>query len=282
MNDIFNTYNNNSYMNTIKNDINLTVNLNIPVMNNIITNYFDKTYNIKKHGLTKFIKTLVNIYFNNITTNDIRPLILLGFNEIKPIHLTFNKDRLVDALILHHGKKHYDIILSEIVTGLSFNNRDNYAAKFRNIIQQELMKLEKFNDNRNSISNVYEINDKYYLLDLGEGNKTLHSSVKKYNINEHETVKSISDNKQKFNYIHNKGTVNNLITTINNKLKDDTLKDYIHSNSNYLLLVLSFAKELSEKEELLKQRKINFKKQQNIFIIIEQIHLLMNYQLNNY
>lgn len=253
MNNIFNTYNNNLYSETIKKDINLQVVLNIPVINNIITNYYDKSFNIKQQGLTKFIKTLVNIYFSHITKDDLRPLLLLGFKQIHPTLLTLNESRLKDALISHHGNKHPSIILSEIVSSLSYNNRDAYAGKFRSDVQKLFM-VEKFED---ELEPVYEINDQYYLLDLGEDNKTLHSSVKRLNVGTHTDIKAIDNNEQQFNYISNTSAVRALIITIDTKLKNHSVP-----NTNYLLLVKKFVLELqkSENAELLKQRKIDFQK----------------------
>jgi hypothetical protein len=256
MNNIFLSYNNNLYIETIKNDINLQVPLNLEVINNIVNNYFNKTIHIRKQGLTKFIKTLINLHYSNITITDLRPLLLLGFKEIHPVLLTYSKQRLINSLINNYNNKHPDIILSEIVSSHSYNNRDAYTIKFREYVQDLF-----FNTNRregfegqDNMEPVYQVNGKY-LLDLGTDNKTLHDNVSIMNIPNTIDVKSISSNEEEqFNYIKNVSTANALLNTVNSKLLNKS------TDSNYLLLVSKYTKELLNNNDLLKKRKIPFNK----------------------
>jgi hypothetical protein len=265
MNNIFRTYNNNLYVETIKTDINLQVPLTLEVVNSIVNNYFNNTIHIRKQGLTKFIKTLINIYYSHITLTDLRPLLLLGFKEIHTVLLTYSQKRLVNTLIQHHNNTHPDVILSEIVSAHSYNNRDVYAIKFRQHMQGLFLtsnKVEGFETTTThtqttpttSLKPVYQVNDKY-LLDLGIDNKTLHDNVSVMKIPNSLDIKSITTNEEEqFNYIKNISSANALLTTVKQKLNPNT------NNSDYLLLVYKFTNELMADDELLKNRIIPFDK----------------------
>lgn len=261
MNNIFNTYNNNYYNEQVKQDINLHVPLTLEVINNIITNYYNTNFHIKQQGLTKFVKTLVNIHFNNITASDLRPLLLLGFKQIHPVSIGFNQQKLLNALIQHYNNSKPEVILSEIVTSLTYNNRDRYALKFRHQVQlmfgKHIGKHNNVNANIETFADelkpVYQINDKYYLLGIGD-NKTVHKNIVNHHIPNDVNVSDISNSsKEQFNYIKNIASANALIGSVNRKLVDRHTPDV-----DYLLLVKKLALELKGNNNLLKARKIDF------------------------
>lgn len=261
MNNIFNTYNNNYYNEQVKQDINLHVPLTLEVINNIITNYYNTNFHVKQQGLTKFVKTLVNIHFNNITSSDLRPLLLLGFKQIHLILMSFNQQKLLNALIQHYNNSKPEVILSEIVTSLAYNNRDHYALKFRHQVQlmfgKHIGKHNNVNANIETFADelkpVYQINDKYYLLGIGD-NKTVHKNIVNHHIPNDVNVSDISNSsKEQFNYIKNIASANALIGSVNRKLVDRYTPDV-----DYLLLVKKLALELKGNNNLLKARKIDF------------------------
>lgn len=257
MNNIFNTYNNNSYKEQIKRDINLQAPLTLEIINDIINNYYNTNYYVKQYGLTKFVKTVVNIYFNNINSSDLRPLLLLGFKQIHPILMGFNQQKLVNALIQHYNNSKPEIILSEIVTSLAYNNRDCYALKYRHQVQLMFSKPNNITTNIETfaaeLEPVYQVNDKYYLLEIGD-NRSLHENVDRHYIPSNVNVTTISNNhKEQFNYIKNISGVNALIGSVNRKLVDRHTPD-----ADYLLLVKKLALELKGNNNLLKSREINF------------------------
>jgi hypothetical protein len=251
MNNIFKSYNNNLYIETIKSDINLQVPLSLEVINNITQNYFNTTFHIKQQGLTKFIKTVVNLYFSHITKADLRPLLLLGFEEIKEQILRLNQARLVNLLIQKYNNQHPNIILSEIVSSLSYNNRDTYALNFRLEIQKLFMN-EKF-----EMKPLYQYNDKYYLLDLGDNNKTFHSNIDIYNNPNNSYFNTISNDKNKFIYIKNLNNVESLLKSVDKKIVEGNSYTV---NMDYYVLVKKYATELKNINNLLIKREIPFNK----------------------
>jgi hypothetical protein len=256
MNNIFTSYSNNLYIESIKNGINLQVNLNLDIINNIVNNYYNTSFHIKKYGLTKFIKTLINIYFNRITESDLRPILLLGFREIHKIYLetTINQNKLVNYLIQHYNNNKPEIILCEIISSLSYKNRDIYfLSKFKESITNLFIKQ---NERFNNLEPVYQINDSYYLLDVGDDNKTLHANVNNYYIPNNIDIKSISNKSSiQFNYIKNINAVNALLASVNKKLYNS---NNITNDVDYLLLVKKYTMELKQDINLLKEKEINF------------------------
>ena len=135
MNNIFNTYSSNSYIAQLKSIINLQGPLTFSTLNNIVNQHYYPNKALHNLGLDKFVKTVVNIYFKHITKSDLRPILLLCIKpEITIQHLGYNKNQLVN--IINKLYSSTETALSEIITGLSYANRDYYALHFRHLIQQ--------------------------------------------------------------------------------------------------------------------------------------------------
>lgn len=180
MNNIFYTYNQNNYNNMIKNNIKFDGYLDKNTLNAIVHKYFIKMDCFNVNGLNKFVTTVVNVFFNRINYNmDITPVLLLGLNNISTTHLQFTalkvvelvkKDVSPDILIVSSNLVNptTEIIISKIVSKLSYSNRDRFSLYFKQTITSLLnnkseilkkpVKTEAFITNLPML-----INNQYYL-----------------------------------------------------------------------------------------------------------------------
>lgn len=249
MNNIFNTYDNNLFHEYIKNNINLKTNLNNDTLKLII-------YEINKHkiqysyNIKKLIITIINTKFNYITLNDIRPLFLLSIK-----HLNYNMLNLSLHQLINYINKYCSnnqVIVSEIMTNLTYNNRSLFAFKFRTHILKLLCNKENFNNSIN-ISNETDFlnNDNNYIY-LKDKN-TLHnfSEISNINIPNDLNIKNKNLNdEQMVHYARNTYILYTLIKFIDNQLiygniKNRTIgeliyiKDILQKIADYKLLLLA-------------------------------------------
>ena len=148
MNNIFYTYNSNSLMNKFKSIKSDSANFDLNEINKLVNGYYvPSSSEFNKHmTLTKFVRAIINVNFGKIQTTDLRPILLLGLSEIKPIHLTLSEGRLVGYLNeanfnLSENKKqhHYEITMSIINGNIGFSNRDEYVLSGKRELVKKLI-----------------------------------------------------------------------------------------------------------------------------------------------
>ena len=154
MNDIFKSSINNNYNEYIKKNVIINVHLTQNILNICYYNYYIDNYNINKHGLYKFIYTIINNYFKTINTNHIHILLYLTSKKsLSPHLLKTNKDDIIKYYFKLHNNSVNNIIYN-VVSGLTYCNRElffsNYS-KYKTLLETLLL-----SNNPNPENNHYD------------------------------------------------------------------------------------------------------------------------------
>lgn len=284
MNNIFNTYKSNNYYNYIKSNINLNTPLNHQTLYIIVNNmYYNNNY-LVKYGLTKFIKTVLNIYYNNLSDDSIYILLLLAFKNIPLEYIKINKNDIYYLLLKTYNNP--EIIMSEIITSLSYYNRFHFNKNYRNNLFKFMINNmnEKFTtedntnnaDNSNNTDNKLVLYNDYYLLE----NDTLHNFNKSEKLilpPYFDQIKQELTSAEIIIFLENFKKAVNLMVVLEDKIKNIKNINFPSNDiNNYYLALYQKIKDIIDDKNILKSRILDYK------LIIDYIyHNFNNINIKN-
>lgn len=231
MNDIFQSSINNNYTEYIKKNIIINVHLTQNILNICYHNYYVDNYNINKHGLYKFIYTIININFKSINPNHIHILLYLSSKKLlTPNLLKINKHDIIKKYFKLHNNSINNII-TNIISGLSYCNRDLFFSNYLNYkkLLESLLKSNKPNIKHKQYETQYE----KFVADFNTNNNTNNNTDNNETNNDSNTTTQ-NESEYPINNINENHNRLFLYTKDNNYSidKDDSLTLHYYDSSN--------------------------------------------------
>lgn len=232
MNNLFNTYNTNLYNEKITKTVNITGTITLELVRKIVGIEQPK-------NLTKFLQHFININYDKIV--DARVIALLGLYVISFNHTSMSLTQIINDGLKQHNLNRStpqvsEIFISEIITNLSYRNRDQFArSQLKSVITSNFGNNSSLFPDDNFIgfgrrlpiqehftqqSNVSA--NKFYYLNV-EGDETLHQirDIKTVELSPNvsfEDLKGFSQ-KQITSYVNNNKVLYTIIEIIDEQLK---------------------------------------------------------------